>query len=143
MLLTCASALKKTDELKSYAAKALNLAKRRVSLNPHDFIAVGIIAQASYFLGDLVEARHWTTIVSAFDIDDRYYIYNIACLHSQLGSIDESLDALERSLSYQTTDYDLHYIRVIDPDLELVRKDPRFDELLARYESQMLDQPDK
>lgn len=134
-VLTIASALELGEELRSYAAKVLKLTKRRASLNPHDHDAVGLVAFAYYHLGDLDQARHWVNIVSAFEVDDTYFLYNVACLHANLGSIDKSLELLERSLEHVQPSPNIKWIKSGDPDLEPLRKDPRFYELLARHES--------
>ncbi len=55
------------------------------------------------------------------------FYYNLACSHSLLGQIDFALEALEKAfeLGYQNFD---HLMK--DPDLENLRKDYRFRQLL-------------
>ena len=61
---------------------------------------------------------------------DEVVHYNLACSYSLLGMIDLGLEALERALDlgYDEFDY-LHE----DRDLEAIRKDPRFRQLLANF----------
>ena len=134
-VLVGASSTKHHDELRFFAGQVLKLAKRRASLNPHDHDAVGLVAWVYYILGDLDQAKHWVNIVSAFDVNDPYFIYNVACLHADLGSIDKSLEVLERSLKHAPSGPSMKWIKYDDPDMEPLRKDPRFYELLARYGS--------
>ena len=54
--------------------------------------------------------------------------YNLACGYSRLGRIESALSALERTLELGYAE--VHYLRE-DRDLDAVRKDPRFRELLA------------
>ena len=57
--------------------------------------------------------------------------YNLACSYAVLGMIDPAFSALQRSLElgYQY----LERLRK-DPDLKILRRDPRFVRLLRRYE---------
>jgi tetratricopeptide (TPR) repeat protein len=57
--------------------------------------------------------------------------YNLACSYAVLGIIDPAFSALQRSLElgYQYLDR----LRK-DPDLKILRRDPRFVRLLRRYE---------
>ncbi len=135
MLLTCLSDLGKSAETDATAALVLKRSKRRVSLDPYDFDAVHLIAYSSFLTGDRETAKHWTTIASAFDVDDSTFIYNIACLHSLLGSVDEALEMLERALELRDQSPGFRYIKSVDPDLAQLRKDPRFHKLLARYQA--------
>jgi len=48
--------------------------------------------------------------------------------------VDECLDLLGRTLELGCSKRKLDFLKTFDPDLELVRKDPRFDDLIARYE---------
>ena len=58
---------------------------------------------------------------------DSNTLYNLACVHSLAGDIDEALEAL--SLALQSGFSDLPLARR-DKDLEALRKDPRFEGLL-------------
>jgi tetratricopeptide (TPR) repeat protein len=62
--------------------------------------------------------------------NDAVVYYNLACSYSLVGSIQPSLDALEKALSLGYRDF-LHMMR--DKDLVAVRKDKRFKGLLSRY----------
>lgn len=64
---------------------------------------------------------------------DRIAQYNLACTYSRLGMIDHSLKTLARAfeLGYDELDY-----VESDPDLDNVRKDPRFRELISRRRRQ-------
>ena len=135
LVLTCLNGLNEPEELQSAARDVLLRQKRQIGLDPYNFSAVHLVAYASYLLGNVEEAKHWTNIATAFDLDHRVLIYNLACLHSLLGSIDNALTTLERSLKIASSPEEVNYAKNVDPDLELLRKDPRFEELFARYES--------
>ncbi len=61
--------------------------------------------------------------------DDPVIHYNLACSYSLLKMSDLSLEALEKAihLGYQEFDF-----MEQDPDLEFIRKDPRYKKLLSR-----------
>ena len=134
MLLTCLAALDYPNELKSFSNKILRLAQRRISLNAHDFGATQVVAICLHTLEKPDEARYWANVASSFDTQDARSIYNLACLQSQLGAVDECLALLGRMLELGCSKRKLDFLKAFDPDLEIVRKDPRFDDLIARYE---------
>ena len=133
MLLTCLQALGNPDELKLYADQVTKLARRRVSLNPYDRIAILSIAGALAKLGKNEEARYWANVASAFDTQDGAFTYNLACAHSILGSVEEALEQLEKTLELGCSKVKVHFMTVTDPDLNLVRKAPRFHNLIKSY----------
>ena len=61
---------------------------------------------------------------------DRIAHYNLACSYSLVGMIEPALGALAKALEYG---YDEFAYLTEDRDLELVRKDPRFRELLESH----------
>lgn len=135
LVLTCLNGLNEPEELQFAARDVLRRQKRQIGLDPYNFSAVHLVAYASYLLGDIEEAKHWTNIATAFDLDHRVLIYNLACLHSLLGSIDNALATLERSLKIPSSPEEINYAKNVDPDLELLRKDPRFEDLFMQYEN--------
>jgi hypothetical protein len=57
--------------------------------------------------------------------------YNLACSYAVLGMVDPALAALQRSL-----ELGYRFMSRVhkDPDLKVLRKDPRFFRLLRRFE---------
>jgi len=53
--------------------------------------------------------------------------YNLACSYSLLGKIDKAFEALKKAILLGYVDFDYFFK---DPDLENLRKDPRFKEIL-------------
>lgn len=133
MALSCLHGLDFPDELQRFAIEILELAERRFSLDPHNFIAANMAAFALIDLNRMDEAMHWVKIATAFNTDDGSVAYNLACLHSILGSLDESLMLLEKTLELGCNIQKIRFMQYTDPDLNLVREDPRFSELLAKF----------
>ncbi|MFH1791997.1 MAG: hypothetical protein ABH885_08480 [Candidatus Omnitrophota bacterium] len=61
--------------------------------------------------------------------DDPVVHYNLACSYSLLGDADRSLEALKKSVRFGYKDFD--YMER-DPDLDFVRKDPRYPEEIIK-----------
>jgi tetratricopeptide (TPR) repeat protein len=63
--------------------------------------------------------------------DDSIAWYNLTCSYAVLGMIDPAFAALERSL-----DLGYRFMKRLrsDPDLKVLRRDPRFAHLLERFE---------
>ncbi|KAK3252303.1 hypothetical protein CYMTET_38391 [Cymbomonas tetramitiformis] len=57
-------------------------------------------------------------------------LYNLACCYSQMGSMDQALEAVDSCLENGFSDFDS---LKQDPDLEAVRKDVRFNAILLKY----------
>lgn len=62
--------------------------------------------------------------------DDPIVHYNLACSLSLVEELDDALDELEKSIERGYCDY---AYMLEDEDLENVRSDRRFDELMARF----------
>lgn len=65
--------------------------------------------------------------------------YNLACSHALVGNRQAAFDALETAISLGYDD-DSHMCA--DPDLQSIRSDPRFQELVARIKQSRKDSGD-
>lgn len=61
---------------------------------------------------------------------DRVAHYNLACSYSLLGMVESALIALQKAIEFGYDEFD--YMQE-DRDLQNIRKDPRFRELLENY----------
>jgi tetratricopeptide (TPR) repeat protein len=61
---------------------------------------------------------------------DASVFYNVACSYSLLRQMDSALEALEKALALG---YNEFKFLMSDPDLENLRKDPRFNKLMEKY----------
>jgi adenylate cyclase len=115
------------------AARMVAVAERRIAVNPSDERATYVGAQALAEVGRTAEAMHWARRAAAFDSGDTRTAYNLACLFSALGDVDESIRQLRRMLRPGYSRFKITWIRLHDPDLDNARKDPRFEPLFAGY----------
>lgn len=67
--------------------------------------------------------------LSRLNPKDPVVFYNLACSYSVLGQITPALGSLEKALSLGYNDF---RFLMIDPDMENLRKSPRFEQLLQK-----------
>ena len=92
---------------------------------------LGSAAQYSLLrLGRIDEAKAWMQKIIDKHPEDSGVYYDAACLYSLMGDVDSSLGYLETSLKkgYQ----ELHHIET-DDDLDNIRDDARYKELISKY----------
>lgn len=87
---------------------------------------------------DYTRAKRWQ---EGLDVDlelarllpnDPYVFYNLACSHSLLGKMKESVDALKKAIQLGYSDW--NYVKK-DADLDNLRKSPEFKEIWALIEA--------
>jgi TolB-like protein/Tfp pilus assembly protein PilF/tRNA A-37 threonylcarbamoyl transferase component Bud32 len=99
-----------------------------LELNPDDPRACVLGAINLAALGDRDGAQRLATRATTIDPDDPMLLYNVACMHSKLGNVDEALSHLERAVRRgggNSRDWLVH-----DRDLDTIRESPRFQAIL-------------
>jgi adenylate cyclase len=122
------------EETARIAAWVLSVAEKRVAADPSDERATYVGAFALAALGRKAEALRWARLALVLDSGDSRTAYNLACLFSVLGDVDECLRQLKRMLRPGYARFKITWIRYHDPDLDNARKDPRFEALFADLE---------
>ena len=112
----------------AYAA-ASEVTARHMDLNPDDPRAATSRAVALQRIGRRDEALRWAEQALLLDPRDAGVRYNVACLYAVAGEPERALRELEIALGAGFTN--TAWIEK-DPDLESVREDPRFRELMGR-----------
>src|SRR5688500_18544713 len=133
LLATTYSALGRTEESIQTSRRAYDAAKMHLDLNPDDPRALYMGAMSLTSLGESEKARDWNRRALAMDPDDPSVLYNIACAFAVEGQTAEAVDALERALEngFGHWSWIEH-----DADLDSLREDPVFLELLERKPAQ-------
>jgi adenylate cyclase len=122
-------ALGRTEEARPLLVEALRVAEKHMELNPDDPRAATMRAVALCRLGRPEEGLHWGERALEIDPEDAGIFYNVACLYSLEGIPDKAIHCLEVALEKGFSN--LEWFEK-DPDLEPLREDPRFQELLER-----------
>ncbi len=126
---TC-RALGRLDDAKEASRQVLELLPNYLLQNPDD-----ARARMVYAITLASDGRHDDAVAEgnhALELspDDPLMLYNVACLFAQLREIDRAVDALQRAVKAGYWDYGW---MVHDPDLDPLRKDPRFIELTREH----------
>jgi non-specific serine/threonine protein kinase len=124
--------LGRTEDVKVANRRLVELVERHLELDPDDVDALVRGANALADLGERERGLEWVGRVLETGTDDALLLYNIGCFYSVAGEVGAALDALEKS--YAAGLADPAWMRR-DSDLDPLRQDPRFEDLLARMES--------
>ncbi|HEX2722218.1 MAG TPA: tetratricopeptide repeat protein [Gemmatimonadaceae bacterium] len=109
--------------------KAYDTARKHLELTPDDPRALYMGAVSLTALGESEKAREWNRRALSMDPDDPSVLYNIACAFSIERQAAEAIEALQKALNHGFGHW--KWIEH-DPDLDPLRSEPGFLELLKR-----------
>jgi adenylate cyclase len=118
---------------KSAARKAIERAESELTLHPENPRAAYLGASALATLGEKDRAREWAARALAIDPDDVLIQYNVACVYSLLGDLEQAFDLLERLLPNAGYELKRGWIKH-DSDLDPLRGHPRYLKILEVIE---------
>ena len=121
--------LGRPDEVDQWFRKGLTAAEKHLELHPEEARAWYLGAHALYGLGDQDKAQEWNERAMHMAPRDPGTLYNAACLFSLMGDPDHCFECFERALEHGFSN---RAWLENDPDLEPVRSDPRYRELLSQ-----------
>ena len=127
----CFQSLGRADEMKAAARRALTRTEAAVAERPDDADALAFGAGLLAVLGETDRTRDWAERAAIIEPDDFYMHYNLACAFALLGENDMALDRLERIMG-PTTMTSLREFMLNDSDLDPLRGEPRYAEMLKR-----------
>ena len=133
MVVSCYKAIGDTEGARRAAHRALARAEKAVALEPDNGYAMGFLVGALTVLGEVERAKEWIERATLLDPDNMNMQYNFACaLITDLHEFEAALDLLGPVLE-KVRMVSVNWMK-IDPDLDLVRDDPRFKAMLATAE---------
>jgi adenylate cyclase len=131
MLLTCYASTGDKPELREAAKMVFERAERAVGKEATNGQALAAGANALMILGDTERAREWSRRALLLDPDNLIMCYNLACaLAHDDGTVVDALDALQPFFERVKTAQNIRHLEA-DPDLDALRADPRFKDMLA------------
>ncbi len=125
--------LGRQGESESAARRGIERAKTELTLHPEDARPAYLGAIALVTLGERERAREWASRALSIDPDDVMTQYNVACVHSLLGDIEQAFDLLERLLPNAGQELKRGWIKH-DSDLDPLRSHPRYQKVLEIIE---------
>ena len=125
------ASLGRFEDRKRSARLGLERAERELNQHPENSDAAQMGALALAHLGERDRARDWAGRTLAMDPEDMNALYNIACVYSQLGDGDQPIKLLEQVFPYLDAAAANRAWFEHDSDLDPLRDNPRFQELMA------------
>jgi adenylate cyclase len=133
MLMTYLHALGRSDELKRVAAESFNLAKGLLQKDPGSSSGFNLGVRALAVLGDVRQAREWIDRAILLDSDNLNLRYNLGAIcAAHLNDPDAALRLIGTAL--QKAGGTLIRWARVDPDVDSLRDDPRFEMMIAEAE---------
>lgn len=120
-------ALGRKEEANKAELQALQLIRKHIELYPDDSRALYLGASALLRFGEKAKAVDWLKRALSIDSEDPAVLYNVACVYALMGDKEEAFRCLQKSLNngFGQREWVEH-----DSDLDLLRSDPRFEQLL-------------
>jgi tetratricopeptide (TPR) repeat protein len=120
--------LKRTEEANAEEQRLLELLPNYLLQNPDDARARIFYASSLAKVGRKDEAIREGAMATELSPGDPMMLYNCACLYATLREVEQALTALERAVGggYENFRWMAH-----DPDLDVLRGEPRFLALIA------------
>jgi len=109
--------------------RSLRVIEKHLELHPDDARALYLGATDLVQLGEKARSLEWARMALAIDPEDAGILYNVACVYSLQGHLEESVACLEKAMvhGFWYKQWAEH-----DSDLNNVRSHPRFAALMAR-----------
>jgi adenylate cyclase len=138
MLMMSLVELDQEKKIATVAKETFEIAARQLESNAPDARAVYIGATALLRLNEDARASRWLKKAEKIGSTDPRSTYNIACVYSMLGDFEKALEFLKQSIEAGRPIRMLKWATE-DPDLALLRQDPRFGQLMDFWRGRSTD----
>ena len=129
LLIPMYRSLGRQQEMEWAARRGIERAESELTLHPENPRAAYFGANALATLGEKDRAREWAARALAIDPDDVLIQYNVACVYSLLGDLEQAFDLLERLLPNAGYELKHGWIKH-DSDLDPLRSHPGFQKIM-------------
>jgi TolB-like protein/Tfp pilus assembly protein PilF len=121
--------LGRRSESEAAYRRCLEAAEGHLEIFPEEPRALYMGATALAALGDQGRAKEWADLALKTDPEEPIVLYNVACTYAHLGEHDRAIDCLDEAAMFGMghKEWFEH-----DSDLDPLRDNPRFQELLSR-----------
>lgn len=123
--------LGRMEEAAKEAKEAFAVVERNLEWNPDDACAYHLGAGSLVVLGEVDRAKSWLRRALEIDPNDSVLLYNVACNLATLGEADAALGYLGQAIDHGVVSATWMNN---DNDLEILREDSRFTDMLSRLE---------
>jgi adenylate cyclase len=125
--------LGRSVEAEAARRRGIQIAEARLKLNPDDARALYMGANGLVALGEFERGLEWARQALAMDPDEPMVLYNVACIQSLAGRVEDAIDSLERAVRNGLTQKGwLEH----DSNLDPLHQNPRYHALIR-----LLDEP--
>jgi adenylate cyclase len=131
MLITCYNAIGDAAKAREAAKLTLERSEKAIARDPTNCSALAMGASALNALGEQERARDWVRRALLLDPENLLVRYNLACaLALELDDKEGAIAALQPFFEQITSTTLIRHLEV-DPDLDPIREDARFVDMLA------------
>jgi len=126
---TIHSSLGRKVEAEAAWRSGLELAEKHLELHPDDARALYLGAAAMCHLGERARSLDWASRALVIDREEPTTLYNVACVYSLQGRVEDAVECLENSVKHGFRDRAWFEN---DPDLKPLHGNERFKALLEQ-----------
>lgn len=120
-------ALGQEEQRNDARRRTLEVIEKRLQNSPNDARALCFGSVNLLEAGQTEKGMEWLERAKTSQADDALNLYNVACVYSNIGDIEQALDCLEKSVRKGMAEVDW---MKNDSDLDNLREHPRFKALL-------------
>ncbi len=121
--------LGRKEEARTARLRGVALVADRIELHPDDARALYMGANGLVALGERDKGLDWARRARLLEPNEPMLLYNLGCIYSLAGELEEALDCLEKAQSLGLTQKGWFEH---DSNLDALRSHPRFKALMAK-----------